>query len=726
MATTAEPLFQWPRSVAWLRDFLREELTPYPGRGVLVARMVVAASIVMLVTMVFRIPYGAYGAVYALTISRENPDATLKAVKSILVTFAVAVADVLVGALLFSGDPLLRLVWVIGTLFLTFYVLSALANYTAASRIGYLLVITIPLWDQHITAELKVEDTLWAVAAMSIASIITAVIELIFARLKPWDDLIMSLVERLQWVTALLRSRADGLPDPVSEQQVIRLTTLGTSRLRRDLQRSDYSPQYAEQMGAVLAFTGRLVDIAASLTYFSHPISDQDRTRLRRLSANIDSTIDALLNKRIPQLTDPENEQEAAASIPLLREMEHTVSLIAEVFTGTPALAPFAPSAPAEPRKSLFLPDAFSNADHLRFGLKGGLAAILCYVTYNLIAWPGLSTAMATCLLTALTTIGASRQKQVLRFGGALFGGVVIGMGAQVFILPAINSIFGFTLLFVAVTVLAAWFATSGPRLSYFGVQIAVAFYLINLQEFKFQTSLAAARDRMAGVMLGLFAMWLVFDQLWGVPAIVAMQRTFVATLRLLAQLMREPRSADLRVAIEHSFALRETINTNFETLRQQSDGVVLEFGSSRDRDLALRTELLDWQRELRSVFVARITLLKYRLHLPGFELPEPMQAAQHEFDDSVAAMLENMADRLEGKTDRPVEIPESPFALLEKVVQECCPAEGPFSAQLRTFLPLSRRIDAFTRSLNQEIGSQSVALLRLDPAGARTPGITS
>jgi multidrug resistance protein MdtO len=399
--------------------------------------------------------------------------------------------------------------------------------------------------------------------------------------------------------------------------------------------------------------------------------------------------------------------------------MERTVILIVEAFAGTQSLAPFVPSEPAEPRKTLFVPDAFSNPEHLRFGMKGGLAAILCYITYNLVAWPGLSTAMATCLLTALTTIGASRQKQILRFGGALLGGVIIGMGAQIFLLPAFDTIFGFTLLFVAVTILAAWFATSGPRLSYFGVQIAVAFYLINLQEFKFQTSLAVARDRVAGIMLGLFAMWLFFDQLWGVPAVVAMQRNFISTLRLLAQLMREPRAADFRVAIERSYALRETINTNFETLRQQADGVVLEFGSSRERDLTLRAQLLDWQRDLRSLFVARNTLLKYRLHLPGFELPAPVQAAQEEFDERIAAMLENLADRLEGKADRPMEMPESPFARLEKVVQECCPVDagGPFTAQLRTFLPLSRRVDAFMLSLSQEISSQSVALMRLDPA---------
>jgi len=52
---------------------------------------------------------------------------------------------------------------------------------------------------------------------------------------------------------------------------------------------------------------------------------------------------------------------------------------------------------------------------------------------------------VTTCVLTALTTIGASHQKQILRIAGALIGGFGIGMGAQVFILPYIDSIAGFT-----------------------------------------------------------------------------------------------------------------------------------------------------------------------------------------------------------------------------------------------------------------------------------------
>ena len=77
-------------------------------------------------------------------------------------------------------------------------------------------------------------------------------------------------------------------------------------------------------------------------------------------------------------------------------------------------LPPVAPEA----RQQLFVPDAFTNPDHLKFAIRGTLATMLAYVIYQSVAWPGLSTAIATCIITALSTIGSSRQKQFLRLGG--------------------------------------------------------------------------------------------------------------------------------------------------------------------------------------------------------------------------------------------------------------------------------------------------------------------
>lgn len=109
------------------------------------------------------------------------------------------------------------------------------------------------------------------------------------------------------------------------------------------------------------------------------------------------------------------------------------------------------------------------------------------------------------------------------------------------------------------------------------------------------QTSLVPARDRVLGILLGLLMMWLVFDQFWSASAALQMKRTFASNLRLLAQFAREPISSDLRTAAERSYSLRETINTNFDRVRDLTGGVLLEFGPSREQDLAMRERIISW-----------------------------------------------------------------------------------------------------------------------------------
>ncbi len=655
----------------------------------------------------FQGPFAAYGAVYALIISREDPQSTLNAVKTIVVAFLFATVVVLIGAMMFSSDPMLRFFWVVGIMFVVFFALSAMTNYTAAARFGYLVVISIPLWDQQTTAENKVEGTLWAVWTITVASLITAGVELVFAALRPSDDLLRSLDERLTAVEEVLRSfAAGGTVQEKAADRIAGLALLGTSRLRRVLQRSAPSTNEAEQMGATVALVGRLVDIAATLKALDIQVSDNDRKRIQVLADNVAHIRADLVAERIPRLLSTAGENDMAHAIPLLQEMERTVSMIPEVFTGSLPISVFGPEPqPESSPERFFVPDAFSNPHHLTFGLRGCLAASLCYVTYNLLAWPGISTSVTTCLLTALTTVGASRQKQVLRFTGALAGGA-IGMASQVLILPNLDSIYGFTLLFLAVTVIAAWITTSGPRLSYFGVQLAVAFYLINLVEFKIQTSLAVARDRVVGILLGLLAMWLVFDQLWGTSAAAEMRRTFISVLRSLAQLAKEPLTNNLRAAIERSYSLREAINRGFNQVRALGDGVLLEFGPSRAQDLVTRSQIIRWQSQLRMIFITRVSLLKYRLELPGFELPEQVRLAQREFDDCLADTLNGMAARMEGSGKQGMERLESALTRLEETINRHGSTAGPggMTDHLQTFIPLSRRIETLAVSLDNEI----------------------
>jgi len=701
MAQSLPRSISWP---VWFRQFLRHELAPYRGRAALVARMVTASTLVMIICMTFKIPYATYAAYFALTISRESVAGTAAATRALVVGSLFGGAYVVVSAMLVVGNEMLRFLWVGATFLLAFYVISALSDYAAAARFAYLVVITIPVLDRQTTGQAKVASILWAVGSLAIGSVVPLLMEIVFAAFRRTDDLTSAITERLACIEELLTCYLDNsLVDPAVRSPIERLAGVGTSRLRRMLQRAGYEPQHEQQTAAVLALVGRLVDLAADFAQFNNRVGEKERWRIRNVVHDVAGFRTAIEHGRAAWRRRPTIAEEAPSSPPWLAEVEKTVSLLYDVFTGTQSLTVY--TAPPDDRGPAMplAPGALSNPEHVKFALRGCLAAGLCYLIYNGLYWPEISTSVTTCLVTALTTIGASHQRQLLRFAGAFIGGFVISMGAQVFILPSIDSIAAFTVLFAMVSAIAAWFATASARLSYFGAQIAIAFYLINLQEFKFQTSLQVARDRVVGILLGLMMMWLAFDLLWSAPAAIKMKRAFVGGVRLLAHLAREPISADRREAIERSYAVREQINVQFDKVRSLADGVLFEFGPSRQHDLALRESFRQWQPQLRTLFLLRVTSLKYRLGLPGFELPEAIRIWQREYDDRSAGVLDEMANRVEGTQDGPP-IREGSLEAIDESWAHL--SHEPFAAHIASFVTLYRRIDDLTVSVAEQIAN--------------------
>jgi len=174
--------------------------------------------------------------------------------------------------------------------------------------------------------------------------------------------------------------------------------------------------------------------------------------------------------------------------------------------------------------------------------------------------------------------------------------------------------------------------------------------------------------------------------------------------LRLLAQFAREPISNDLRNASERSYSLRETINSNFDQVRDLTDGVLLEFGPSRARDLALRGRIIRWQAQVQVLFLSEIALWKYRAQLPGFELPKALVTQQRQFDEGFALTLEEMADRLEGRSSKSPSFEHS-VPHHEGNAQAYAKAlEQTFSDRDSALLSLRRRIRNLTTSLTREI----------------------
>src|SRR5215471_106073 len=178
---------------SWFWGWLRDELSPYPGRARLVARMLIAATLVMIICMTFRIPYAFQGAIFVLLISRESLRSTLQSGAILVLVTAIGVAYVLVTVSFVINSPLLHFLWIIGSLSLAFYAISALTSYPIAVTFAIVISIGVPLWDRHVSAETNVEDMLWLFLAASIGVMISVGIEFAFARLGPGDEVISQI-----------------------------------------------------------------------------------------------------------------------------------------------------------------------------------------------------------------------------------------------------------------------------------------------------------------------------------------------------------------------------------------------------------------------------------------------------------------------------------------------------------------------------------------------------
>ncbi len=623
----------------WFGSFLREELKPYPGRAVLALRYNVAATITMLLIVTFRIPGAAIGGFFSLLLSREEPITTLRGGIGIIASFLCGTALVLTGAILFVDYPLTHVLWVILSFFIAFYGLSAMSNYGAGSAFAIVLVLSVPAWDQAGPQAARVVSNLWVLGSVALAVTVTIVVEYAFSLFDTRDELTEGLDQRLEAVRVVLKQSAGGAVSPEAMGHLAQLAMIGASRLRRLALRANPARQDIPRLGTTVVLVDRLVDILAAFRRFE-TLTPEDAPRLQAMADQIAKMQRKIRGRNDRQRIQPLNTPSDGPLI--LVGLEQTLDMLRMSLSPAPGqtftLDQIYPASP-----TLLKPDAFQNPEHLHFALRGCLAATLCYLIFNAVFWPGLNTSLFTCVVTAVTSIGFSRQKQLMRFSGALCGGVVLGIGSQVLILPMLDTIAGFTVMFAAVTAVAAWILTSSQRLSYFGNQLALAFYLIQLHGPSPQTNLAIARDNIMGILLGLVMMWLVFETLGSKPAVEVMRELFADILHLMAELATPwPRGkpADLRKIR----TLREKISQNFMAMNSQADAVLFEIGRSRDKSLAVRAQLRAWQPQLRSLVLLETALLQYRLQVAPQDLPAPVLSAALRFDSEIRALLEGIA----------------------------------------------------------------------------------
>lgn len=701
----------------WLPAFFKSELAPYPGRLASVTRVVVSVVIALIIVSTFRIPYGAIAVFTVFIITGDTPAAAVKtAFISILATGAGVLISLL-GVLFTIDNPAVRFVWIAWEFFVLFWLARVMVQPIAAILMGNSIYISSNIWELAYPASTHVNDTLWFWLATSIGCIVPALVQLAFVRQDAVDQAMSAISRRLKLTESLFRAAVSdphGAAYCAAQEEVNSLAIVGTGRVRRLLRSSDGAPasqrQYFSELNAVNAFSGRLIDIAANLGADQREISESDSERLNALGDEIALLDSYMKARRRPQIP-PLSHRDQQSGIPVLPELERTVQSIARVLSSGETERPDIVSVlDEEPQPRILVSDAFTNIDYVKFALSGCLAAMLCYVIYNAVDWQGISTSVITCLLTALSTLGASKQKQFLRITGAAAGGL-IAIFALVFLFPVLQSITTVTLVFAVVTAIAAWFGTSTPRLAYFGVQLGLAFYLTALQDYSTPLSLTPPRDRLFGVLLGLGAMWLVFDHLWPVYAIVEIRKTIQQNLRLVAKLVMVFEGyGDERVeAIPQIRALREQINSGLSALHTYGGTILFEFGPQRRAHLVMRERILRWQTTLRTIFLVELGLLQYRLHVDLRQLSQQVIDAQEHLGRVIASELEGFASGIENVFEpqlAPAPDLEGALAQVSNAIHEWSRGLGrpALSARAEAVLALSRELITLLETLRSQI----------------------
>jgi len=706
MATRASQLDQpaarqtvsWP----WVREFIRWEIAPYPGRVNTVVRMTVTATLAMIIVETFRIPNAFLAALFSILLARENLAATWRAGRILVLAFVGASLYTLLGMILFRGYPITHFFWVIGSLYLIFFVIRTTINYAAALAFAIPIGVTLPVWDRSLPSQVQVEGTLWPVLIVAVAAGVTVGTEALYLIFDCTDPLIASVDDLLLVVQQVAESIASAHAPPKSIlDRVLQYRMIGTGRLTVALQRQGLDPTRRAQRSALISLAGRLIRLAASLERSPHRPSDDEAIRLRAFSARLGAIRTKLRGSGAISPSLATLEGQPSSRFPMLQEMERTVAAIPEVFQRVEIVDGLHNSQGRDWWRALFLPDAFENPEYQRFALAGCVAATACYVIYTALDWPGIGpTSVLTCIVTALTTIGFSLQAQFLRIAGFVVGGLVMGISAQILILPGIDSIFGFTLFFAAGTAIAAWFATSSPRLSFFGVQMALAFYFVNLQDSHIQTDLTIARDKVIGVLLGILAMGFIFDRFGAKSDAEQLQKLLVRNIRMLAQLGVCPVVSDRAIAVSQIDRLRSQINENFTRLESQTDAarIEFEFRHRREKDVAECERIQRAQPALRSIFLLELTLLSYRGRgASDSGLTQQQNQALDHFLNEYSDELMHIAAWIAHEEDAPSRIADDSTWLLQQ------PFEDRRSASLQAISDICQKMASSLRILRTE-----------------------
>jgi len=503
-------------------ELLRAELAPAPGRLNATIRVVVATMIVLATSMTLEVPEIALSLFIVLFITMMVPGVSTQNSVFVAIGGTIAVVALTIGLLAamlafrFTIDyPPLRLAAMAAGFFVGVYLSRVFVLGAAGWVFAFIVLVTQAYVDLFPGPEPLVRAILWV-----------------------W--VVIAYPAALAIALGLLLLPAD--PEPLLRRELA---------ARRDaVTRAVMAPPGSDEAKAArAALIGFMLQGAAPLLKLLHLAGIKD-SAMKALHAEISARI-----VYIQDLVAAAARLGDLAPGPAAAERERIAGLL--VHGAAPSGGEHAAGEPAA-GAGPFVADAFSNPRYAQFALKVTLAAMLCYVSYTALDWPGIHTCMMTCAIIALGSAGATIHKATLRLAGVAIGGT-LALFAIVFVVPHLTSLPGLMLVVAPVTALGAWVAMGRERTAYIGLQIAFSFYLAVVQGFGPSTDVTEFRDRIVGVILAVTVMAVVFTWVWperAASSTVQSLRTALGRLKELAAGTANPRA--VRAAAWQSLAEAE------------------------------------------------------------------------------------------------------------------------------------------------------------------------
>ena len=416
----------------WLQR-VWQDLQPTPGRLSMALRMTLASILVLVLMLVLQMPYIAYGLYFVFLIGRESPSVSLRTSVALVASIALIIPAEMGVVIVSDNDPMARILSVAIATFIGGMILVSTSLPSLGGAIGFIYCVVIGFWEHNAPEDILVKNSLRLVAAFALAAACCVAVEYVFGARSPTDrldDQFRIRYRALQEMFSLCAQQEVSTKQRLdAAARVSRLAVAGGAGMmdlyNQIVDRNLDTGSLPIGTRVQITMLAELMDHAAAFGLQSETRDDAD---IRHRCARIAEQCGRLIPAPIPQSTkrlDPQH-QTTNSLLERVEAIIHSI-LVMPVDLG-PAKNRELAVLPSK-KVPFLIPGAIKDKDNIAFALKISLCATLCYIVYNAIDWPGLSTSVTTVMVTGLSTTAAMKQRFTLRVLGSLLGGLILGAG---------------------------------------------------------------------------------------------------------------------------------------------------------------------------------------------------------------------------------------------------------------------------------------------------------